>query len=131
MKVEIATADVPNLNNRVYTRAALENACTEFQGKECLGMLGMPEYTGLGDECAVDMNRVSHVVTNLRMEDDRLIGDVRVLDTPCGNIVRQLIEAGATPMFRSAGIGNIKQVGDHFEVTDFRLVSVNAVSDGA
>lgn len=145
MKVVIAIADVPNLNNRVYSHAALEHVCATYANRECFGMLGMPECPPVAPTpesaeedpdtflsgMTVPPDRVSHTVTNLRMEDGKLVGDVAVLSTPMGVIVRQLLDENVPLQFRTAGIGNFNRVGDHIEVTDFHLASINAVKDGA
>lgn len=128
--VQIAQADVPNLNGRVYPRSTLEAMIAEQEKKDpnrVFGTIGMPEGT------SVDLARVSHSVSNLRLDDEgRLLGDVMILETPQGQILKRVLEAEPERQFRMAGIGKLQDNSDGTTtVLDFRLISVNLVRDGA
>lgn len=129
--VVIAEADVPNKNGRVYPRAILEQMIREVERKSSpprvFGSVGMP------DGVEVDLSRVSHTVSDLHITDDgKLLGKVMILDTPQGAIMEKVLEAEPTRQFRMAGIGKLEDGEDGTTiVTDFRLLSINLVRDGA
>lgn len=91
------------------------------------GSIGMPEGV------AVDLSKVSHTVSNLHItEDGKVLGDVMILDTPQGRIMEKVLEAEPERQFRLAGIGKLEDNDDGTTtVTDFRLLSINLVRDGA
>lgn len=127
----IVEADVPNRNGRVYPRAVLEQMIREVERKanpaRVFGSIGMPEGV------AVDLSKVSHTVSNLHItEDGKVLGDVMILDTPQGRIMEKVLEAEPERQFRLAGIGKLEDNDDGTTtVTDFRLLSINLVRDGA
>ena len=125
--VVIAVADVPNKNNRVYSKSVLEHAVNECVGL-CYGQIGMPVgslYPTLED--------VSHVVENLRFDDNnRLIGTVRLLVTPKAQELQKLLDNGVSLDFRLAGTGDVSVNEDgQTVVSNFSICSINAVNDGA
>jgi hypothetical protein len=127
----IVEADVPNRNGRVYPRAVLEQMIREIERKSnparVFGSVGMPA----GVE--VDLSRVSHTVSDLHItEDGKVLGKVMILDTPQGRIMQKVLEAEPSRQFRMAGIGKLEDNEDGTTtVTDFRLLSINLVRDGA
>jgi hypothetical protein len=127
----IVEADVPNKNGRVYPRAVLEQMIREIERKSfpprVFGSVGMPA----GVE--VDLSRVSHTVSDLHItEDGKVLGKVMILDTPQGHIMEKVLEAEPDRQFRLAGIGKLEDNDDGTTtVTDFRLLSINLVRDGA
>ena len=122
--VTILKADVPNANGRIYPRETVEQMveqCAKNQNR-IFGTIGMPEGT------ALDISKVSHTVNNLRItEGGDLIGDVMVLATPQGKVMEELLAHG-TYDYRTAGIGKVDENG---VVSDYRLISISLVSDGA
>jgi hypothetical protein len=129
--VVIVEADVPNLNRRIYPRAVLGKMIAEVEAKSnparVFGTIGMPS----GVE--VDLSKVSHTVSDLHItEDGKVLGKVMILDTPAGAIMEKLLEAEPSRQFRMAGIGKLEDNEDGTTtVTDFRLLSINLVRDGA
>jgi hypothetical protein len=127
----IVEADVPNRNGRVYPRAVLEQMIREIERKSnparVFGSVGMPA----GVE--VDLSKVSHTVSDLHITDDgKVLGKVMILDTPQGRIMEKVLEAEPDRQFRLAGIGKLEDNEDGTTtVTDFRLLSINLVRDGA
>lgn len=114
-------ADVVERNGRMYPQAELEKAVTKFQEKVknqqgVLGILGEPEHAG-----KINLYEISHAVTNVRMEDDKMVADLKVLDTPNGKILKQMLEAGASPQFSVSGYGSVRDDGT---VVDFEIVTV-------
>lgn len=130
--VRIMRADVPNGNGRVYPMSALEHCVERGKTETIFGTLGAP------CKGAVDLNEVSHVVRNLRIEDGYLIGDIEILQTEKGDILGQLLDAVQID-FRAAGTGNLgidfhtAATGkfDAGTVLDFTLVTIDALYDGA
>lgn len=130
--VTILECDKPNLNGRVYPREAVEKMIADVQTKpgmmgRVFGTIGMPKGSSL------DITEISHSVSNLRiMEDGRVMGDMMVLDTPKGKVLKELLSPeNHSYSFRTAGIGQIKEENGVKVVHDYRLISISAVSDGA
>ncbi len=120
----ILKADVPNANGRIYPRATVEQMVKQCKANQnrIFGTIGMPEGNTL------DIAEISHSVNNLRItEDGDLVGDVMVLDTPKGEVMKELLTQ-RTYDFRTAGIGKIDENG---VVSDIQLISISMVSDGA
>src|SRR5271167_2916897 len=117
--VKIQELDRPNRNNRIYPRAVMEEAIAEFNKRPnpMLGTVGMPS------DPAVDLTAVSHVVKNLRIMDDYLVADIKVLATPMGAQLEKMLKDDSM-VFRSAGFGN---VGPDGTISDYRLLCVSAV----
>jgi hypothetical protein len=117
--------DLPNKNGRIYTREALEKAIAEWEGKEMLGTIGMPP-----NDRPVDINMVSHIITNLHIDGDKVTGTIKVLDTPLGIELQKLIDSKTVEVaYRSAGMGNIiEQEDGTCIVEDYHITSVNVVN---
>lgn len=123
--VVIATANVPNRNDRIYTIETLQDIVERKAGTAVLGQIGMPSRTFAG---LPDTFNLSHRVLNLRLEGENLVGDVEILSTPQGKMLNDTI---ASMDFRFCGVGKVNKVENGFEVSDFTLSSINAVQDGA
>lgn len=126
----IMEVDVPNKNGHIYPRVEIERVVEVWSGKQMFGQIDMPP--GHEGSLSVDLSRASHVVENLRIDDNNcLIGDVTVLKTPQGTILDDLLTIDGL-CFRSAGIG--KATTDehgHVVITEYQMLSINAVFDGA
>ena len=125
LDVEIATANIPNKNNRTYPLSVLQqivDTTDEIYGE--LGPTCSNDYDNwiVRQITQVDMQRVSHKVNNLRLEDNQLIGDVISLNTPCGHILTQLME-DVPISFRPRGIGVLTE-GQI--ISDFKLIAIDA-----
>lgn len=113
-----------NHNQRVYPvheiRSAVEqlNECLR-RGESILGEADHPE------ELNINLDRVSHMITEMYMDGANGIGKLKVLPTPMGNIVRTLLESGVKLGVSSRGSGNVTQNG---EVSDFEIVTVDVVA---
>jgi hypothetical protein len=113
----------PNKNGRLYS---VETAITLCDGREVAGTIGMPEAMPL----TVDIEKISHVSVNRRIDGDQLLSDIKIAKTPQGEQLLDLLCKGEV-YFRTAGTGTMRANGDVVEVTDFKLMSINVVSDGA
>lgn len=124
----ILVADQPNRNGRTYSRAAVQQMVDKARMLEGF-MLGeiYPDYTAT--DFGVKVANASHILENLELQaDGSLKGTVRVLNTPSGEVLRSLLEAGAQVDLRPRGVGN---VDEHGNVTDYELISIDVVNDGA
>ena len=101
-------ADIKNRNGRVYPVDTLakevKRYTTEFINKKrAFGELGHP------DGPTVNLERVSHMITSLTPEGKNFIGEAKIMDTPYGKIVKNLIDEGAQLGVSSRGMGSIQQ----------------------
>lgn len=121
---------VKNRNGRMYPMQTLDNEVSRYvkeavAGNRAYGELGHPN----GPQ--INLDRVSHMITELRKDGNNYIGKAKVLETPMGNIVRSLIEGGAQLGVSSRGMGTLKAKDGLMEVQqDFRLATAaDVVSD--
>jgi hypothetical protein len=103
-------ADTPNRNNRIYENKILSKEVGRYmkeyvEKNRAFGELGHP------DSPTINLDRVSHLITNLRQEGKNWIGKAKILETPMGKIAKSLMEGGATLGVSSRGMGSLKQVG--------------------
>jgi len=87
-------ADVKNRNGRVYPKEILTNEVIRYNkefinNKRAFGELGHPEGP------VVNLERVSHMINKLYPDGNNFIGEAKILDTPYGKIVKNLIDEGA------------------------------------
>lgn len=123
-------ANTKNHNGRIYKKSLLEREVKNYidtfvkQGN-AYGELDHPESP------VVSLKNASHIVKQLWWEGDDLLGRVELLNTPNGNIVKALIEAGHTVGTSSRGTGSVQQTNEgYLEVqTDFELVCWDFVSN--
>lgn len=125
---EFATFDVRNQNNRVYPRDLYEKALTDLMPKvktrQCLGECDHPlDY----DE--VRLSNVSHLITDLRVEGNKVYGEVELLNTPAGKVVQALVEAGVPIGISSRAVGDVITEGDQERVQDLSLITYDLVAD--
>lgn len=122
-------SEVKNRNGRVYPTPTLIKECRRYikeyvdKGR-ALGELNHP--TGP----TVNLDRVSHMVKTLRESGRDVIGKAKILNTPMGNIVRNLINEGAKLGVSSRGMGSLKPKNGYQEVQeDFMLAAIDIVAD--
>ena len=117
--VKILPIDRPNWNGRIYSQSVVESAIAKCKSPvygHCDSNIGQ-----------VDLEKVSHITENLRIENGWLVGDVKFLGTPKGKILKEIYEPSNMMKFVVAGHGNISDDG---VVTDFILSSVNVSQIG-
>jgi hypothetical protein len=100
--------NIVNRNGRYYSTNILEKEVDRYSNEyiktnRALGELGHPEGPAIG------LHRVSHKIESLRKEGSNFIGRAKILDTPMGNIARNLIEGGCSLGVSSRGMGSLKQ----------------------
>jgi hypothetical protein len=99
-------ADIKNRNGRVYPVDTLTKEVVRYNEqfinkKRAFGELGHP------DGPTVNLERVSHMITSLKSEGKNFIGEAKIMDTPYGKIVKNLIDEGAQLGVSSRGMGSI------------------------
>lgn len=120
---------VTNRNQRRYPQPTLSKECrrymTEYVEKgRAMGELNHP--TGP----TVNLDRVSHIVKELREDGNNIYGKAKVLDTPMGRIVKNLIDEGAQLGVSTRGMGSLKAKNGYQEVQeDFMLAAIDIVAD--
>jgi hypothetical protein len=122
-------ADAKNRNGRVYERSILENAVNKYVKEQvstgrAVGELNHP------DGPTINLDKVSHKITELRFEGSNVIGKASILNTPMGNIVTGLLEGGVKLGVSSRGMGSLVQKNGAMHVKDdFMLSTVDIVQD--
>lgn len=121
-------ADRENKNGRMYPKSIMEKELGRYQSlikeKRSLGELGHPPNP------TINLNNVSHLITNLRFEGSDIVGKAKVLDTPMGKIAQNFIEEGVRLGVSSRGLGSLKERNGINEVQDdFHLATVDIVAD--
>ena len=116
-------ADIKNRNGRLYPVQTLAKEVARYtqefiNKKRAFGELGHP------DGPTVNLERVSHMITSLKPEGKNFIGEAKVMDTPYGKIVKNLIDEGAQLGVSSRGMGSIQQSqGRNIVGKDFYLAT--------
>jgi len=118
-----------NRNGRVYPRKVLMDEVKRYsksyvKSSRAMGELGHP------DGPTVNLERVSHLIKELKVEGNDVIGKAKILETPYGKIVQNLMDEGAKLGVSSRGMGSLKQKSGVNEVqSDFMLSAVDIVAD--
>jgi hypothetical protein len=122
-------ADKKNRNGRIYDKDILEGAVNKYVTEQvktgrAVGELNHPEGP------TINLDKVSHKITELRFEGSDVIGKASILNTPMGNIVTGLLEGGVKLGVSSRGMGTLvnKQGVSHVG-KDFMLSTVDIVQD--
>lgn len=115
---------VKNANQRVYPVAEITRAVESVQKRisEGFPVLGECDHP---PELTVNVDRVSHIIENMWMDGPNGYGKLKIVPTPMGNIIRTLIESGATLGVSSRGSGEVDSQGD---VSNFEIVTVDIVA---
>jgi hypothetical protein len=115
--------NLKNKNGRMYPTETLANEVARYnrefvEQNRAYGELGHPQGP------TINLERVSHMIKSLRQENDNFIGRVKIMDTPYGNIVKNLMKEGAKLGFSSRGMGSLVKRGELMEVQkDFHLAT--------
>ena len=120
-------ADVKNRNGRVYPMEVLEREVAKYNKKfvnekRAFGELGHP------DGPTVNLERVSHMITSLKPDGKNFIGEAKIMSTPMGEIVKNLMDEGAKLGVSSRGMGSLVQKnGANYVRDDFYLATAAAI----
>lgn len=123
----------PNANGRIYETPILKSAVASIQedikNRRVLGELDHPS------DAKIHLDRISHVITKLWMEGDEVLGELEIIDkTPCGSILKGLVESGLNIGISSRGVGDMEPVvvegNEYNRVLDgFSFVTFDVVAD--
>jgi hypothetical protein len=101
-------AEIKNRNGRVYPIDVLENEVKRYmretvEKNRAYGELGHPSGP------SINLDRVSHIITELKKDGKNFIGKAKITETPMGNIARGLLESGANLGVSSRAMGSLKE----------------------
>ena len=123
-------AEQKNRNGRVYPNKVLMNEVKKYnndyvKSKRAMGELGHPDGPQL------NLERVSHLIKELRIDGNDVYGKAKILDTPYGKTVKNLISEGVKIGVSSRGMGSLKQNNNGVNEVqdDFSLAAVDIVAD--
>ena len=120
-------AETKNRNGRVYPLDVLQKEVARYnkelvETKRAFGELGHPEGP------TVNLDRVSHMIEELVPEGNNIIGKAKILDTPNGKIVKELLNAGAKLGVSSRGMGTLEKRGQtNYVKDDFFLATAGDI----
>jgi hypothetical protein len=122
-------ADSKNRNGRIYEKSILEAAVAKYVKEQvstgrAVGELNHPEGP------SINLDKVSHKITELRFDGSNVIGKASILNTPMGNIVTGLLEGGVKLGVSSRGMGSlVNKNGAMYVKDDFMLSTIDIVQD--
>jgi len=117
---------IKNANQRVYPVNEIQTAVKTLNdqigsGYSVLGEVDHP------DDLKINLDRVSHMITEMWMEGPNGYGKMKILPTPMGQLVRTMLESGVKLGVSSRGSGNISEYGGG-QVSDFEIITVDVVA---
>ena len=129
MSGRLQTADKQNGNGRVYPfdvlKREMDNYLKIVKDDRACGELDHP------DDSVVNLKNVSHIVTDVWWEGKDVMGKLKVLDTPSGRILKDLINAGVKLGISSRGLGSVTESANGTVTVqeDFQLICFDIVSE--
>ncbi len=126
MKGIFIQGGVKNANERIYPVNEIENAVDTLnkQISEGYSVLGEVDHP---DDLKINLDRVSHMITNMWMDGPNGYGKLKILPTPMGQLIKTMLESGVKLGVSSRGSGNVKDDGSG-EVSDFEIITVDMVA---
>ena len=124
-----AQTNKKNRNGRIYPKDTMQQAVDKYdkeqiQTKRAVGELNHPEGP------TVNLDKVSHLITELKFKGDDIVGKARILDTPNGKIVKGLLDGGVQLGVSTRGMGSLENRNGAMQVRDdFILSTVDIVQD--
>ena len=117
-------ANIKNRNGRLYplTEIAAAVKTAQMRIKESNGIFGELDHP---QSLSINLDRISHVITQLSVEGSNAIGKAKLINTPMGNIARELVESGVALGVSSRGAGQVTESGG---VQGFQFVTVDIVA---
>lgn len=115
---------IRNRNGRVYSLNEITAASQTLMHKirESRGVMGELDHP---NTLQINLDRVSHVITEARMEGPNCITKMRILDTPMGQIAKELVRADVAIGVSSRGAGQVSESGD---VSGFNIITIDLVA---
>ena len=125
MKGLCIQGDVRNANQRIYPVNEINNAVNTLKeqltgGYSVLGELDHP------DDLKVNLDRVSHMITEVWMDGSNGFGKLKILETPMGKLVESMLNSGVRLGVSSRGSGNVNE--SNGQVSDFEIITVDVVA---
>jgi hypothetical protein len=125
---KLQQANTENGNGRIYPYNVLAREVKNYEKlvreNRALGELDHP------DDSVINLKNASHLVTAIWMDSDSVMGKVKVLDTPSGEVLRSLVESGVKLGISSRGMGSVENKGGKTYVQDdFQLICFDFVSE--
>jgi len=118
-----------NRNGRMYPKKVMESAVKKYIKEQvskgrAVGELNHP------DGPTINLDKVSHRITNLEFEGNNVVGKALILNTPMGKVVKGLIEGGVQLGVSSRGMGSLETKNDMSVVKDdYHLATIDIVQD--
>ena len=124
----LQTADVKNGNGRKYPFKVLKREMENYQNvikdNRSLGELDHP------DDSVINLKNASHMIVEMWWKGKDVMGKIKVLDTPSGRILKDLVNAGVKIGISSRGLGSVReQLGETIVEDDFQLICFDIVSE--
>jgi hypothetical protein len=120
--------EIKNRNGRVYPMDVMSKEVERYtkeyiEKNRAYGELGHP------DSPTINLDRVSHMIKELRLEGNNYVGKAKIMDTPYGKIVKSLIDEGANLGVSSRGMGSLRQRNDGTQLVqdDFMLATAGDI----
>ena len=116
-------SETKNRNGRIYSKPILFNEVNRYRNEyvdknRAFGELGHPEGP------TINLERVSHMIKELKEDGNNIVGKAKIMDTPYGNIVKNLINEGAKLGVSSRGMGSLEEKGGaNYVKDDFYLAT--------
>ena len=125
MKGIFIQGGVKNANQRVYPVNEITKAVGTImeQVKGGYSVLGEVDHP---DDLKINLDRVSHMITDMWMDGPNGFGTLKILPTPMGNRVKTMLESGVKLGVSSRGSGNVNEANGH--VSDFEIITVDVVA---
>jgi hypothetical protein len=125
MKGIFIQGGVKNANERVYPVSEIETAVNTLntQIQEGYSVLGEVDHP---DDLKINLDRVSHMITNMWMDGANGFGKLKILPTPMGQLVKTMLESGVKLGVSSRGSGNVSDMDG--KVSDFEIITVDIVA---
>tara|TARA_R100000664_G_scaffold29372_1_gene41226 strand:+ start:5439 stop:6047 length:609 start_codon:yes stop_codon:yes gene_type:complete len=125
---KLQEADVQNGNGRIYPHRVLMREMKNYQKlvqeRRALGELDHPE------DSVINLKNASHLVTDVWWDQKNVMGKVKVLDTPSGQVLKSLVNSGVKLGISSRGMGSVQEsAGQTIVEDDFQLICFDFVSE--
>jgi hypothetical protein len=120
-------SEIKNRNGRVYPKEVMQKEVNRYrkefvEKKRAFGELGHPEGP------TINLDKVSHLITTLEEDGNNYVGRAKILSTPNGQIVRNLIDDGAKLGVSSRGLGSLEEKGGaQYVKGDFQLATAGDI----
>jgi len=117
---------IKNANQRVYPVTEIQKAVKTLNDQISSGysVLGEVDHP---DDLKINLDRVSHMITEMWMDGPNGYGKMKILPTPMGQLVQTMLESGVKLGVSSRGSGNVSEYGGG-EVSDFEIITVDVVA---